>query len=163
MRSPAFKFHAPLSEVEATLISTVIYIPASVMRKLPASRVRVKGKMNGAPFALAVQYRKSGKSFFIVSRPLRKAAGIRPGDVVTVEFRIVSDEVEIPEVLHEVLAQDPDGQTGWNKLTKGLQRGLCHYVNSVKNVDSRIKRALYLVEKIKSGGFSKPQKKSKDQ
>jgi hypothetical protein len=156
------KFKAPLEEVDAALISTVIYIPTAVMKKLPQHRVRVKGTMNGAPFALAVQYRKSGKSFFIVSKPLRKAAEIRPGSVVDVQFRIVSDKVDIPEELEAVLAQDDDGMKGWNLLTPGLQRGLCHYVNSVKNVDSRISRALYLVNKVKMGGFSKPVKKHRE-
>jgi hypothetical protein len=32
-----------------------------------------------------------------------------------------------------------------------LQRGLAHYVNAVKNVDSRIKRALEIMEKAKYG------------
>jgi len=156
------KFQAPLSEIEATLISTVIYLPAAILRKLPASRVRVKGTMNGAPFALAVQYRKSGKSFFIVSRALRKAAGLKPGSLVSVEFRIVSDKVEIPKELDAVLQQDNEGLKGWKQITPGLQRGLCHYVNSVKNIDSRISRALYIVNKIKLGGYKKPVKKKRD-
>lgn len=157
-----FNFQAPLAKVESTLISTVIYIPQSIIKELPQSRVRVKGTMNSAPFALAVQYRKSGNSFFIVSKPLRKAAGIREGDSVKVKFRIVSDKVELPEELKAVLAQDDEGMRAWKKITPGHQRSLCHYINGVKNVDSRITRALFLVNKAKQGAYSKPaSKKSK--
>jgi hypothetical protein len=154
-----FKFKAALEEIDAPLISTVIYIPDTVMKKLPQSRVRVKGTMNDAPFALAVQYRKSAKCFFIVSKPLRKAAGIRPGSIVEVKFHIVSDKVEIPEALRAVLAQDDEGMQGWKKLTPGLQRSLCHYVNGVKNIDSKIERSLLLINKVKQGGFNKPASK----
>jgi hypothetical protein len=47
----------------------------------------------------------------------------------------------------------------WNKMTPGLQRSLAHYVFSVKNVDSRIKRALFLINKVKQGAYKRPAKK----
>jgi hypothetical protein len=157
-KSATYRFVAPLDEVDNMLVNTVIYIPAPVMKKLPQSRVRVKGTINGAPFALAVQYRKTERSFFVVSKPLRKKASLHPGQKAVVEFVIVSDKVEIPVEMKEVLAQDPEGAQAWKKITPGLQRGLCHYVNSVKNVDSRIKRALYLLEKVKQGAYTKLRK-----
>jgi hypothetical protein len=163
MATPStFKFTAPLSEITELLVHTVIYIPDSVLEKLPQQRVRVKGTMNGAPFALAVQYRKSGNSFFMVSAPLRRAARIKPGSQVKVEFSLVdSDKVDLPEEFKEVLAQDDDGLKKWKKLTPGLQRSLAHYVFSVKNVDSRIKRALMLIEKVKQGAYDRPVKNKK--
>jgi hypothetical protein len=149
-----FSFNARLDEVEGAFISTVIYIPPAVMKNLPQSRVRVKGTMNTAPFALAVQYRKSGKSFFIVSKSLRKAAGIKTGDIVSVKFKIVSDKVDVPAEMEAVLSQDDDGRKMWNEITPGLQRSLCLYINSVKNVDSRITRALFLINKVKQGAYT---------
>ena len=50
-----------------------------------------------------------------------------------------------------VLSQDGEGKDAWDKLTTGYQRSLIHYVTSVKNVDSRIKRALDLVNRAKLG------------
>lgn len=155
-----YKFTAPLSEITELLVHTVIYLPDNVMKKLPQHRVRVKGKMNSSPFSLAVQYRKSGKSFFMVSAPLRRAAKIKPGDKVVVEFSLVDpDRVELPEELEAVLAQDDEGLREWKKITPGLQRSLAHYVFSVKNVDSRIKRALFLINKVKQGAYKRPAKK----
>ena len=148
-RKTEFSFKARLAEVQEGLISTVIYIPTPLMKELPRSRVRVKGSMNGAPFALAVQYRKNAPSFFIVSKPLRKAAGANPGDFVLVKFHLVSDKVDLPAELEALLEQDSEGKKAWLKLTPGYQRSLCHYITSVKNVDSRISRALFLVNKAK--------------
>ena len=161
-KSSEYVFKAPLSPIDDLLVHTVIYIPEKILAKLPPKRVRVKGKMNGVPFSLAVQYRKSGRSFFMVSAPLRKAAKIRTGDDVHVTFNLVdSEKVELPEELEAVLEQDPDGMKVWAQFTPGQQRSLAHYVFSVKNVDSRIKRAMFLVNKAKSGAYDNPHGKKK--
>jgi len=69
-----------------------------------------------------------------------------------VKFKIVDpDKINIPEELEAVLEQDEDARKAWDKLTRGYQRGLIHYVTSVKNVDSRIKRAIDLMERAKTG------------
>ena len=39
----------------------------------------------------------------------------------------------------------------WEELTTGYQRSLIHYITSVKNVDSRIKRSIELLERAKAG------------
>lgn len=159
----AFTFSASLSRIEDLLVHTVVYIPAKVFAQLPAGRVRTKGVMNDAPFSLAVQYRKNGQSFFMVSAPLRRAAKIKLGDRVKVSFNIVdSTKVDLPEELLAVLEQDPEGAKVWKSFTPGKQRSLAHYVWSVKNVDSRIKRSLFLIEKAKQGEYSKKPASKKD-
>lgn len=108
--------------------------------------------MNGAPFNLGVQHLKDGSRYFSIGGPLRKAAKIKAGDNVLVKFRIVDpDKLDIPEELEAVLAQDDEGRKVWNELTTGYQRSLIHYITSVKNVDSRIKRAMDLLNRAKAG------------
>ena len=148
----SFRFQTSLAPIKAAFLKTAIFLPREVVRQLPKGRVRVKGTFNGAPFALAVQHLKDGSRYFSVSAPLRKAAGIKIGDPVTVSFKIVDpDKVEIPEELEAVLSQDDEAREAWDKLTRGYQRGLIHYVTSVKNVDSRIRRALDLLNRAKAG------------
>jgi hypothetical protein len=108
--SKVFAFTAPLEQLQGNLISAAVYIPETILKKLPQQRCRVKGTMNDAAFALAVQYRKNGRSFFTVSGPLRKAAGIRIGDKVKVTFSLVDSlKVDLPEEFIAVLEQDPEG------------------------------------------------------
>ena len=101
---------------------------------------------------MAVQHLKDGSRYFSVSAPLRKAAHLRVGGAVMVAFKIVDpDNLDIPEELEAVLSQDDEARKAWDKLTTGYQRSLIHYVTSVKNVDSRIKRSIELLNRAKAG------------
>ena len=161
-RSGTFYFEAILSDIDGRFIKTAIFLPENIIRKLPKGRIRVKGTFNAAPFALAVQNLKDGSRYFSVGAPLRRAAKMKLGDTVKVNFKIVdADKLEIPEELEAVLSQDDDARKAWQKLTTGYQRSLIHYVTSVKNVDSRIKRALDLLNRAKAG-LLHGQKKARD-
>lgn len=150
-----FHFRGKLSPFKGTFLNTVIYLPENIVKALPKGRVRTKGTINGAPFALAPQYKKDGSRFFSVSAALRKAAMIKEGDAVEVKFRLVDAEtVDIPEEFEAVLEQDDEARNVWDTFTNGMQRSLIHYVTSVKNVDSRIKRSLELMEKAKTRSLS---------
>jgi hypothetical protein len=151
-RKTSFEFTTALADIKAVFMKTAIFLPGKVIDQLPEGRVRVKGTMNGAPFSLAVQHLNDGSRYFAVSGPLRKAAGIKVGERVMVKFKVVDpDIVDMPEELNAVLEQDPLAMKAWSALTRGYQRGLIHYVTSVKNVDSRIKRSIELMERAKAG------------
>lgn len=110
-------------------------------------RIRIEGTINGTPFNLAIQNIKDGRRFLMVGNTLRKEAKIKAGDKVEVTFTLADlDEIKLPEELMEVLEQDPEGKAVFSQFTPGLQRSLAHCI-SVKNVDSRIKRALELMHK----------------
>ncbi len=154
-KKQSFSFEARLAEYKDMLVSTVVEIPIDVVKKLPAGRVRVEGKLNQVPFNLAIQSKKNGTKYLSVSQAMRKSAGVKPGDKVKVSFVLVDpDKLDLPEEMEAVLAQDDEGAKKWNKLTVGLQRSLVHYINSSKNVDVRIERALFLINKVKSGAYN---------
>ena len=148
-----YSFETRLKTVHGSFTHTIIVVPDKIMASLPVKgRIRTKGTMNKTPFALAIQYKKDGSRYFMVSAQLRRQAKLGSGDPVKVKFWVVDpDVVDLPEELQAVLEQDIEALKKWNAFTKGLQRGLAHYVNSVKNVDSRIKRALEIMEKAKYG------------
>lgn len=161
-KNVVFRFTAPLSAMKDGLIPYVIYLPEAVVEALPNERVRAKGTLNGIPFALAPQYKKDGSRYFSINAALRKACKIDTGDVVKVEFALADPKkVEVPEELEAVLAQDDQAMKVWTSFTYGLQRSLIHYVTAVKNVDSRIKRALEMMEKAKAGLLTTQQRKEK--
>jgi translation initiation factor IF-1 len=150
-----FRFSTTLSSAKGNFIRTVIYLPGDIVEALPKGRIRTKGTVNGAPFALAPQYKKDGSRFFTVGSGLRKRAKIEAGDKVEVVFKIVDkDEVEMPDELKAALLQDDKAMGAWNGLTSGMQRNVILYVTAVKNVDARISRALQSIEKVKAGILS---------
>ena len=151
-KEKVYAFEGRLATTHGRISHTIIVVPDHIIESLPVSgRVRTKGTVNGTPFALAIQHKKVGSRYFMVGGPLRREARLRSGDPVKVSFWLVDPEqVDIPEELAAVLSQDEEGAKVWKAFTPGEQRGLCHYVNSVKNVDTRIKRALEIVGKAKA-------------
>jgi hypothetical protein len=147
-----YKFTGRLEALGAVSTNFGIIIPEEILASLPeAKRYRVKGFINKTPFSLAINSLKIGFKYFAVGAPLRKACKIRQGEEVEVTFHIVDPNmVDLPEELIEVLAQDEEGNKIWQSFKPGMQRSLAYYVNSVKNTDSRIKRALELIHKAKT-------------
>lgn len=146
-----FRFAGKLVELKGAFTYCCVEVPAKILKQLPAGRLRLKGTLNGIPIDLAIQYRKSGPRFIMVSKVLARKAKVKTGDAVAVEFKLTDPEkIEIPEELQAVLDQDEEGLASWKKLTPGFQRSLTYYVKSVKNVDSRIKRALEIIHKMKT-------------
>lgn len=153
MAAKKYTFETRLKTVQGAFVHTILVVPDDIIESLPVKgRVRTKGLLNNkTPFALAIQFKKDGSRYFMVSAQLRREAKIGSGDPVKVTFWLVdADEVDVPEELQAVLDQDDEAMELWNTFTSAIKRGLSHYVNSVKNVDSRIKRALEIVEKAKT-------------
>lgn len=151
----SFRFESRLSPIQSAFLKTAIFLPSAIVRKLPPGRIRMEGTFNGAFFALAVQNLKDGSRYFSVSAPLRRAARIKEGDRVKVVCKIVDpDKLDIPEELEAVLEQDSLARKVWDELTTGYKRSLIHYITSVRNVDSRISRALDLINRAKAGLLS---------
>jgi hypothetical protein len=159
-----YKFAARLSYIDGKFVQYILIVPDEIIEQInKKGRIRTKGTMNGYPFALAIQHLKTGERYFLVSAALRKAAKIQMSVPVQTEFVVVDEnELDIPEELTAVLNEDPEGQAAFDKLTTGSKRGLIHYVTSVKNLDSRIKRAMQLVEKAKMGLLSVQRKQDEE-
>lgn len=130
----------------------VVYLPANIQQNLPQDkRLRTLGKLNGVDFDLAIHKRKTSPWFFMLGSGLMKKAKVKFHSVVKISFTLYDpNQVNIPEEMFEVLEQDPQASEMFYAFTPGIQRSLCHYVISAKNIDTKIKRALELAEKIKS-------------
>lgn len=156
-----YTFSGVLQAVEIGFIRTVVFIPQEIIVVLPKGKKKVTGLMNGAPFSLSVQYRKDGTQFFAVSNALREAAAIKPGDPVKVVFSLLDKGHEFSSQLETRLAPDDDAGRVWNGFTAGLQNGLKHYVNTARNLDSRIRKSFEWVESSKASPVVEPAKKRK--
>lgn len=80
-----------------------------------------------------------------------KKCRIREDDEVTVILAPDKSEYgyEMPEEMSTALELDEEGSLAWENVTPGLKRSYLHYVCSAKTIDTRIKRSLYMIEKIK--------------
>jgi hypothetical protein len=159
-KTKEFSFSSQLSSLGAGHMA--VFIPELIRKKLPEGRVRTRGTINNTDFSLAVQQRKDGDSYFIIGGRLRREAKIREGDEVKLSFRVVDpDELELPEELRITLEQDSEAARVFDSFTTGLQRSLAYYIDSAKNVDTRIKRALDMAHKMKTGGLMRAPSRKK--
>lgn len=135
--------------------STVIWLPEDVAEALGAKgNLRVEGTVNGVPFRLALHKPKRGGFFLLVGKPFRQQLGSSAAGVVDVEIWVDPrpNQVDLPKELEAALAQEAGIREAFEReLTAGRRRSLAHYVNSAKTEETRIKRALEILEHMLSG------------
>lgn len=89
--------------------------------------------------------------YILMNQANTKKLGLHIGD--TVKVHLVKDHSEygmpMPEELGELLAQDPEGNDHFHRLTPGKQRNLIYIVSSVKNTHGRLNKALAIVDHLK--------------
>lgn len=101
----------------------------------------------------ALQLRKDGYALIMLSKAVLKAWKCEVGDKVTVEIRPDTTKygMPMPEEFEIVLEQDPEAAEAFEALNDGRKRGLLYYAGGAKSEASRIKRALELAEKLRTG------------
>ncbi len=146
-------FHAYIIRLEGGMRHHALPVPPEVSEALEANgHKRVFAAFGGKTYSRALQGRKDGDRILVVSQPMLRETGLQLGDRVDVEIWSdpEPDRVDMPEAFVEVLDQDPEAAKRFYGFTIGMQRSLVHYVASAKRVDTQIKRALELAEKIRT-------------
>jgi hypothetical protein len=93
-----------------------------------------------------------GSFIIMVNKKTRDKLGLKPGSPVQVQLH--KDESQyglpIPEELEEVLRQDETGNRIFHALTPGKIRTLLYIAGQPKTSDTRLRRALAIVEHLKN-------------
>jgi hypothetical protein len=132
---------------------TVVYLPIEIERALPSkatARIRIEAEVNDHPLNAAWQPAGDGRRFIMLSKRLLKEAGLAPGEIATVRFRLAdSDAVEIPHLLDTALNQDAAARAGWEALTPGRRRGVAHMIASAKREATQTARLTRILAALK--------------
>jgi hypothetical protein len=91
--------------------------------------------------------------FIMVGKATKKKLGLEVGEELLLEFEKDESEfkMDVCDELLEVLSTDEEGQAYFNALTDGRKRSIIHYINKAKQSNTRINRALKIVENLKMG------------
>jgi hypothetical protein len=110
---------------------------------------------NGTKFHRALQRSKDGVCFIRFGKSTLRDAKVEPGMQVDVTLTEDTSEfgMPFPEELQEVLAQDEEGNQKFLALKPGLRRSLLYHISSAKTIDTRIKRSLDIVHKLKTNSL----------
>ena len=99
----------------------------------------------------ALRRSANGYEYVGLSIAMVKKMGLRENAEIEIALKVDTSEygMDFPEEMQEVMDQDPEGKSLFERLTPGLQRGFLHYVSSAKGIDTRIKRALHLMQRVR--------------
>ncbi len=86
----------------------------------------------------------------MVNKSICKKLGIDTGDVVQVQLREDTSEygLPMPEEFAELLRYDHEADTYFHSLTAGKQRTLLYIINSAKNSEKKIERAISIANHL---------------
>jgi hypothetical protein len=89
--------------------------------------------------------------FILVNKKIRDQLKLKEG--MTVQVSLKKDESEyglpMPEELKELMELDTEGHRLFHALTSGKQRNLLFIIGSAKTTDTRLKRAVVVIEHLK--------------
>lgn len=116
---------------------------------------RVICKLNNAlEIQCAIMPKGDGTFFINLNKEIRKKLDLGLGEEVTVTLR--KDEskygLPMPEEMAELLKIDDEGNHYFHALTKGKQRSLLHIIGKPKTSDTRLRKALVVVDYLKMTG-----------
>lgn len=102
-------------------------------------------------FQCALMPRGDGGFFININKKIRDKLKLKVGMQVQASLR--KDEskygLPMPEELDELLKQDAEGDRLFHALTPGKQRTLLYIVGNAKKSDTRITRAIIVIEHLK--------------
>ncbi len=133
-----------------------IEFPFSVEKEFKTkSAVRVKGTLNDIPIDRALKPRGDGTHYILINTELRRQAGLRLGNEVTI--RLVRneqpDELEIPEELLEAFELEPEAQKTFEAQIPSMRRGMVYWINSSKRPETRAQRAGEILRRLMTRDF----------
>lgn len=126
------------------------------------SSVRVLGTLNGIDMDRALKPRGDGTHFIMVNTEMRKQAGLREGNMVSVTLyrNETPEKLVLPEELEEAFDQEPEARKLFDLQTTSMQRNIIYWINASKRAETRAVRSAEMLRRLCSGaliGGKKPQ------
>lgn len=153
-RTPATSnFTAPLQRLSDGMLHHYLEIPPEIARGYDEAGIkRVLVELNGIEYRRAIQNKQDGRRIIVLGKDILKEGNLTLNELIDVVIQPdpEPDFVDMGEELTEVLAQDDEARKRWDSFSIGRQRSLAMYVTGAKTVDTRIKRALDLAEKLRT-------------
>ncbi len=146
------QFSTVVSKFDSNLWGYHFLVPDKVAENFLGGKYRrVRCRVNGQ-FEISSALMGSAFGWFIfLNTKLVNAHNLSVGAPISVSIEKDTSEygMDMPEELSTMLDQDEEGNEFFHKLTPGKQRNLIYIVNKVKNVDSRINKALAILHHLK--------------
>lgn len=148
----AISFEATVQTIDQ---STIVRLPEEASASLPSrGQVAVQGTINGRRFETVLEPDGRRGHWMRVDDELQQLAGVRAGDMATLDVEPTADwpEPHVPQDLAAALAAAPAKIQGvWDDITPMARWEWVRWVNATKNPDTRARRVEVSLSKINSG------------
>ena len=103
-------------------------------------------------FHAALMPAGNGVYFININKEVRKKLRLALGDTIPVKLEPDTSKygIHLPEEMEELLLQDKRGSEVFHQLTMGKQRSLLHVIGKPKSSDIRLRKALMILDYLKS-------------
>lgn len=143
-----YSFSGVVESVAFGKIKTAIFVPHHITLALPAGRVKARGIINGVPFSVSILFRRNRGRFFPLNSRLSTAARLDLGSAAAITFSLIPKErVELPDGRETILTEQDKNRKVLRVKPAAEQTIIARYVEAVKNIDSRVRRAFEQVGK----------------
>lgn len=147
------KFKAQLHKFEGQLWGHHILIPHTLLEDfLKENSRRVLLSISGnKPFACALMPNGKGDWFINLNKEIRVKYNLQIGTELEAELQADLSKygIPLPEEMEELLLLDEEGSAFFHALTPGKQRSLLHLVGKPKNSDTRLRKAIVIIDYLK--------------
>ena len=134
---------------------SILRLPEAASKSLPSrGQVAVQGTINGHAFQTVLEPDGYSGHWIRVDEGLQEAAGIRFGDIATLEIVATKDwpEPKVPQDLRTALAAAPERiHELWKDITPMARWEWVRWVNATKNPVTRKRRVEVTISKMNSG------------
>lgn len=145
-------FESTLENFNSALWHFHVPVPdATAMELIEADNRRIIFQINENEPSHAALMKTKDYWFFLLNKNQCVKFNISENDKIRVTLEKDRSEYGhfMPEELKVMLDQDEEGAQYFHQLTKGKQRSLIYLVGKVKNLDSRINKALAILSHLK--------------
>lgn len=153
---PSVTFTAKIISLESSVWSLGVEIPLEISTAF----IKENGKRcicsfnNSFRSHVALMPRGDNRYFININKELQKKLHASEGNAIqlTIEKDTSPYQMDVPEELTELWEQDEIGKAIFHQLTPGKQRSLIYIIGKPKSSDSRINKAIAIIEYLKSTG-----------
>lgn len=147
------EFVSKLERFDSDLWHFHIIVPRDVALHFIDNDRRVVCQINDYPsFQCALMPQKTGDFFININKERRKKMGVVVGEPLTVV--LTKDEspygIPVPEEFEALIEIDELGNKLFHALTPGKQRSLLHLIGKPKKSDTRLRKAIVIIDYLKS-------------
>jgi uncharacterized protein YdeI (YjbR/CyaY-like superfamily) len=128
----------------------IIYVPFSVAEAFGTrGQVKVKGAINGFPFASSLFPTKRGEHFMMINKAMQRGANVDAGEMVEIEFE--ADRLRpivMPPALKQALARNKAAQICFAELPDSWKRSYITRMATATGKDVQARRAEVVAERL---------------